>query len=114
MRLFDPFGKKDFKKLNQIKTKLKNKYADADFEKSTVKIILDDNNLKTWLFITEKDFWFILDSGKLIKVYRTPRQGFKYTIEDFIQSQEFGRLFVDKIEFPIVFDKVQFVYSEKP
>ena len=96
--------RKDFKDISEIKKILYKKDCSVDFSNTIIKIILIENKLKTWLFITEDDLWFIFDVLSKGKIFRVPKKDFDFKIEEYIETQQFAKMYIDKVRYPIVFD----------
>jgi len=96
---------KDFKDINELRNILKRKYNLINFDNAIVKIILTENKIKTWLFITEKDFWFVFDTKEKGKIFRVNKKKINYKIEEYVDSPNFGKMFIDEVTYPIIFDK---------
>lgn len=96
---------KDFKDISEIKKILYKKDCCVDFSNAIVKIILTENKIKTWLFITENDLWFVFDILSKGKIFRVPKKDFDFKIEEYIETPQFAKMYIDKVTYPIVFDK---------
>jgi len=95
-------GIRDFKDVNRLKKQLSKKFTD-DFDNAIVKMVLNENILKNWIFITRENFWFIIDNGRKSKVYSIKRKELKYTQEEI--EEGFANLIMPKVPYPIMFDK---------
>lgn len=95
---------RDFKDANRLLKILRQKFSTIDnFDNVKVKIILNEKNLKNWLFITEKNFWFIIDNGRKGKIYHVSKNEFNFNPEEI--EEGFANLLIPSISYPIMFDK---------
>lgn len=97
-------GFKVFLDLQTLMKKLASEY-DENFDTAESQIILFERDLKIWLISNNDKIWFVLDNGKKIKKRTVLRSDLKFKIEDFVDKPNYGKLFVENIEMPIIFDK---------
>ncbi len=97
-------GFKEFLDLQTLKKTLSSEYNE-NFDKAESQIILFEKDLKIWVISNNDKIWFVLDNGKKFKARSVFKSDLKFKAEDFGDKPKYGKLFVENVEIPIVFDK---------
>ena len=97
-------GISDFYDFESLKKILKIK-TNIDFTSAEFHIILFESDLKIWVISNGNKFYFVLDDGINYKYREVNKDDFKYKIEDFENTDNYGRMLVDGVEFPIIYNK---------
>jgi hypothetical protein len=98
---------KDFYDLERIKIKLSILFGDDDFKTTVLHtIILNDNDLKTWIITTNKNIYFVIDNGSgEINPIKRSKPDFKYITQEYPSTPNYGKLFINGNDKPIIFNK---------
>ena len=97
-------GFQEFLDFETLKTKLSTEHSE-NFDKAEFQIILFEDDLKIWIISNTDKFWFVFDDGVKLKSRSVLKTEFQFKLEEFTDKPNYGKMFVENIEMPIIYNK---------
>lgn len=95
--------RKTFLSIDKIKNSINNYFSNY-IKNFDVKLIFENDFTKTWIFISDDDFYFVNDVKSNCIIYQISRYNFKFKVIDFCDKNNLSKLYIDDVTYPIIVD----------